>query len=98
MIPEIFNAVNVVFTCKKLIVTAGAWTDQVLAEVGVKLSITATQEQVTYYATPNLKEFAIGSFPIFMWHGEEVFYGFPIYGEVATKAAIDASGPLESDF
>lgn len=80
------------FTCKKLIVTAGAWVGQVLAGVGISLGITATQEQVTYYATPNLKEFAIGNFPIFIWHGDDVFYGFSIYGEVATKAAIDASG------
>ena len=81
------------FSCRRLIVTAGAWMDRVLADVGVNLSLTATQEQVTYYATPNLKEFAIGRFPIFIWHGANVFYGFPVYGEVATKAAIDASGP-----
>jgi len=81
------------FTCEKLLVTAGAWMDRVLADVGVSLRITVTQEQVTYYATPHLKEFAIGNFPIFIWHGAEIFYGFPIYGEVATKAAIDASGP-----
>jgi len=81
------------FTCEKLLITAGAWMDRVLADVGVNLSITVTQEQVTYYATPNLKDFAIGNFPVFIWHGAELFYGFPIYGEVATKAAIDASGP-----
>ena len=23
--------------------------------------------------------------PVFMWHGEHNFYGFPVYGEVATK-------------
>lgn len=82
------------FTCKRLIVTAGAWTDKVLASVGVRLGITVTQEQVTYYATPNLRDFAIGRFPIFIWHGDQVIYGFPVYGEVATKAAIDAAGPV----
>lgn len=81
------------FTCRRLIITAGAWVDQVLADVGLSLSTTITQEQVTYYATPNLRDFAVGNFPIFIWHGENVYYGFPIYGEVATKAAIDASGP-----
>lgn len=80
------------FICKKLVITAGAWTDQVLASVGAKLRVTVTQEQVTYYATPHLREFAIGRFPIFIWHDASVFYGFPVYGEVATKAAIDASG------
>jgi len=82
------------FTCRKLVVTAGAWTDRVLAAVGFEVGITVTQEQVTYYATPNLRDFAIGRFPIFIWHGDDVIYGFPVYGEVATKAAIDASGPV----
>jgi sarcosine oxidase len=81
------------FSCRRLIMTAGAWTDRVLANVGVNLGLTVTQEQVTYYATPNLRDFAIGTFPIFIWHGDDVIYGFPVYGEVATKAAIDASGP-----
>lgn len=82
------------FTCRKLIVAAGAWTDPVLASVGMALRITVTQEQVTYYATPNLREFGIGRFPVFIWEDPaEAVYGFPVYGEVATKAAIDASGP-----
>jgi sarcosine oxidase len=84
------------YTCRRLIVTAGSWTDQVLAHVDVNLGISVTQEQVTYWATPNVRDFAVGRFPIWMWHGDDVMYGFPIYGEVATKAAIDASGPLIS--
>ena len=31
--------------------------------------------------------------PIFISHADESIYGFPIYGEVATKVGIDASGP-----
>jgi sarcosine oxidase len=81
------------FNCHSLIITAGAWVDQVLANIDLRLGITVSQEQVTYYATPNLKEFSIGSFPVFLWHGEEAVYGFPVYGEVATKAGLDASGP-----
>ena len=86
------------FTCRKLIITAGAWMDSVLESINLNFSLTVTQEQVTYYATPNLKEFAIGRFPIFIHHSANVYYGFPIYGEVATKAAIDASGaPVTAD-
>ncbi|HEX9922140.1 MAG TPA: N-methyl-L-tryptophan oxidase [Anaerolineae bacterium] len=81
------------FSCGRLIITTGAWADQMLADVGLNLSLTATQEQVTYYATPNLRDFAVGRFPVFISHGDDVIYGFPVYGEVATKAAIDASGP-----
>lgn len=86
------------FQCRRLVVTAGAWVDQVLAAVGVRLNVTVTQEQVTYYATPNLRDFSIGRFPIFIAHAADVYYGFPVYGEVATKAAIDASGrPVTTD-
>jgi sarcosine oxidase len=82
------------FTCRRLVVCAGAWTDQVLASLKANLGLTVTQEQVTYYSTPNLLEFAVGRFPIFMWDGAAWIYGFPIYGEVATKVAIDAGGPV----
>ena len=81
------------FTCRQLIVTAGAWTDETLASIGLHLQLTVTQEQVTYYATPNLRDFAVGSFPVFIWQGDDAIYGFPVYGEAATKAAIDAGGP-----
>ena len=61
------------------------WTNEVLRETGVRIPLTITQEQVTYYATPNVWEFSPERFPVFMWHGAENFYGFPVYGEVATK-------------
>lgn len=69
----------------RVVVTSDAWTNQVLAETGTALPLTVLQEQVTYYATPHLAEFAPSRFPVFMWHGRHNFYGFPVYGEVATK-------------
>lgn len=69
----------------RVVVTADAWTNQVLAEAGIRLPLTVLREQVTYYATPHLAEFAPARFPVFMWHGHHNFYGFPVYGEVATK-------------
>jgi sarcosine oxidase len=36
-----------------------------------------------------LAEFAPERFPVWVWHGPHLFYGLPIYGEVATKAAED---------
>lgn len=74
-----------VFHADRVVVTSDAWTNQVLAETGERVPLTVTQEQVTYYATPNLREFAPENFPVFMWHGAYNFYGFPVYGEVATK-------------
>jgi len=40
--------------------------------------MTLTQEQVSYFATPNLRDFAPDRFPIWIWHGEPLFYGFPV--------------------
>ena len=73
------------FSADHVVVTSGAWTNQVVREAGLELPLTVTQEQVTYYATPNLRDFSPERFPVFMWHGQSSFYGFPIYGEVATK-------------
>lgn len=73
------------YRAERVVVTADAWTNQVLRSCGVELPLTVTQEQVTYYSTPHVAEFAPSRFPVFMWHGEHNFYGFPVYGEVATK-------------
>jgi sarcosine oxidase len=74
-----------IFLADRVVIAADAWTNRVLAETGARIPLTVTQEQVTYYATPNLREFAPDRFPVFMWHGTHNFYGFPVYGEVATK-------------
>jgi sarcosine oxidase len=84
-----------VFLADRVIVCTGAWTRRLLSRsLGVDLPITLSQEQVTYFATPNLRELTPDRFPIWIWHGDPVFYGFPVYGEVATKAAIDLGGPF----
>jgi sarcosine oxidase len=80
------------FTAGKVVIAADAWTNQLLASFGIEWPLTITQEQVTFFATPNLRQFAPDRFPIFIWHGTPDFYGFPVYGEVATKAAIDCGG------
>lgn len=73
------------YRADRVVVAADAWTNQVLAATGRVLPLTVLREQVTYYSTPHLAEFAPSRFPVFMWHGEHNFYGFPIYGEIATK-------------
>jgi sarcosine oxidase len=81
------------FLADQLIVCAGAWTRRLLSRsLGTDLPITLSQEQVTYFATPHLRDFAPDRFPIWTWHGDPKMYGFPVYGEVATKAAIDFGG------
>ena len=84
------------FHAGRMVVTADAWTNQVLEGAGVQFPLTVTQEQVTYWATPNLRDFAPDRFPIWIWHGgaSGYFYGFPVYGEVATKAGEDVGGDV----
>ena len=80
---------------EQVVLCAGAWNRGLLSGLGVDWPIALTTQQVTYFATPNLAAFAPDRFPIWIWHGEgaEEYYGFPVYGEVATKAALDLGGP-----
>jgi monomeric sarcosine oxidase len=80
------------FTADHLVLCAGSWTGQLLPDLGVDLPITLSQEQVGYFATPNLREFAMDRFPVWIWHGERTWYGFPVYGEPAIKLARDMAG------
>jgi sarcosine oxidase len=80
------------YTAAHVVIAAGAWTNSVLASLGVQWPITVTEEQVTYFATPYIRDFSPDRFPIWIWRGPEGFYGFPVYGEVATKAGQDVGG------
>ncbi len=80
------------FRGEKLVIAAGAWSNQILAHFGFQLPLTVTQEQVTYFATPHLADFAPERFPVWIWLDEPCYYGFPVYGEAGTKAARDVGG------
>ncbi|CAM3932355.1 N-methyl-L-tryptophan oxidase, partial [Deinococcus frigens] len=82
------------FSARRLVVTAGAWLTPVLRLVGLKLPITVTREQVSYFSSPHLRDFAVGRFPVWIYYGNQdhCFYGFPVYGEAAVKAAEDVGG------
>jgi sarcosine oxidase len=84
------------FSAGKLVVAAGAWTNRVLGHLGYEIPITCTQEQVTYFQTPHLREFAPDRFPVWIWHGgpDYSFYGLPVYGAVGSKAGQDAGGDV----
>jgi monomeric sarcosine oxidase len=78
--------------CRRLVITAGAWSNRVLSAFGMHLPLTVTQEQVTYFACSHPKEFQPGRFPIWIWMDDPCFYGFPVFGENGTKAGQDAGG------
>lgn len=80
------------FRAETLILTAGAWSNHLLAHFGHRLPLTVTQEQLTYFAAERLDDFAPERFPIWIWMDEPCFYGFPVYGERGVKGAQDVGG------
>jgi monomeric sarcosine oxidase len=82
-----------VFEAGTLTICAGSWTGTVTAGLELDLRITLAQEQVTYFAPADLRAFAPDRFPVWIFHDhDKTFYGFPVYGEAAVKAARDVSG------
>jgi sarcosine oxidase len=79
-------------TAGRVVLTADAWTNGLLASFGRRLPLTVTKEQVTYFAAPDPAAFVPDRFPVWIWMDEPSFYGIPTYGEAGPKAAQDAGG------
>jgi len=79
------------YTCRGVVIAADAWTNQVLAGLGVEIPLTVTLEQPTYFAPPDPTPYA--EMPLWIWMDEPSYYGFPCYGEPTVKAAQDCGGP-----
>jgi sarcosine oxidase len=77
---------------RRLVVAAGPWSNNVLECFGGNLPLEVTQEQVTYFETPHLRDFDPGRFPVWIWMDDPCYYGFPAFGERGTKIAQDAGG------
>jgi len=90
------TAAGETYTADRVVLAGGAWNPILLQLLGTSLPITLTQEQVTYFATPNVREFTPERFTVFGLIAEDgrVYYGIPVYGEVAVKAGLDGAGPV----
>ena len=75
-----------------VVVCVDAWTNQVLAPLGVGLPLEVTLEQVTYLRPDAPERFAVGRHPLWIWMDDPSYYGFPCYGEATVKAAQDCGG------
>jgi sarcosine oxidase len=84
------------YRCRRLVVCADAWTNEVLAGLGLRLPLTTTVEQVSYFEPPRPEDFAVGRLPLWIWMDDPCYYGFPCYGEPTVKAAQDCGGPVAS--
>ena len=82
------------YSCDGVVLCADAWTDRLLAPLGIDLPLTVTLEQATYFAPERPEDFAPDRMPLWIWMDEPSFYGFPCYGEPTVKAAQDCGGPV----
>lgn len=80
-----------IFVGETLSVCSGSWSPMLLDSMGLRNPITVSHQQVCYWATQNLLEFAPQNFGIWIYHDEiDNYYGFPVFGLPATKAGRDA--------
>ncbi|XP_059148140.1 monomeric sarcosine oxidase-like [Physella acuta] len=83
------------FTCKKVVVAAGAWINNILSLIGCHVPINVTEANVTYFGTPHVKEFTADKFPIFTWHSSGVtINALPVHGISGTKVGSYTDVPV----
>jgi sarcosine oxidase len=80
------------FRARTVFLCTDAWTNELTGQLGTTLPLTITKEQVTYWASPNLPDFAPERFPVWIWMDVPSFYGFPAFGEPGPKGAQDVGG------
>jgi sarcosine oxidase len=76
-----------------LVVTADAWTNEVLAPLGVRFPLRVLQEQVTYLDAADPAAFEPERFPVWIWHSDLHVYGLPAFGLPGPKVALHGGGP-----
>ena len=81
-----------IYTAESAVLCVASWLPRLAGALGLAWPMTLSEEQVTYFATPHLRQFAPDRFPVFIWHGDDLFYGFPVYGEAAVKLSRDMRG------
>ncbi|OAA53865.1 FAD dependent oxidoreductase [Cordyceps fumosorosea ARSEF 2679] len=79
------------YAAKKVILATDAWTNELLGPLGVHIPLTVSQEQVTYFKPSDASAFDASLFPVWIWHADPCFYGFPAYGEPTIKAGQDCA-------
>lgn len=76
--------------CSQIIVTAGAWVNDLLAE---KLPIQPMKQELVYFKPKDLTRFQKDVFPCFAYL-DKGFYGFPVHGIDAVKVSNHQPGEV----
>jgi sarcosine oxidase len=80
------------WTTGSVVIAADAWTNELLAPLGVELPLSVTREQVTWFAPTYPGAFVPDRFPIWIWLDQPSFYGFPTYRSDGPKVGEDVGG------
>ena len=88
---------NGLFHGRKVVVTAGAWTGKLLAELD--LPLTVTKQQVCYYQPTRTNLFRPDQFPVFTeaTADGEFLYGIPAFGSGVKLARHGRGQPVSAD-
>jgi sarcosine oxidase len=84
---------GIAYRCRILVVCADAWTNRILAPLGVRLPLTVTQEQVAYFEPRGPEAFQPDRFPVWIWMDDPSFYGLPSSEGTGAKIGQDVGGP-----
>ncbi|HEY4228197.1 MAG TPA: N-methyl-L-tryptophan oxidase [Candidatus Limnocylindrales bacterium] len=86
------------FAAGSVVVAADAWTNDLLAPLGMHLPLSVTREQVTWFSASDPSAFQPERFPIWIWLDQPSFYGFPTYRSDGPKIGEDVGGrPTTAD-
>jgi sarcosine oxidase len=79
------------YTADRLIITAGAWSSVLLADLD--LALVVKRKTLFWLEVERPERFSPDRFPVFIadWPGQE-FYGFPIFKEPGLKVAVHTGG------
>jgi sarcosine oxidase len=83
---------------RRVVVTADAWTNDVLASLDVRLPLTVTKEQVVHFEVLDADEDGVGglhapgTFPVWIWMDDPSWYGLPAYKNATVKVGQDCGG------
>ena len=83
---------------RKVIFSAGAWTNPLLNSIGFDLPLIVTQEQYAFFKVQPLDSYQPDRFPIFIHYGPPGaaridYYGFPVFGRDGLKVGEHHAGP-----
>lgn len=87
-----------IYRARKVIVTAGAWVNHILAGVGTRLPVQATQEQFVYFRPRpgEARHFGPGPFTVWIHYRRDHTYGFPVLGVPGMKIGLHhANRPID---